>query len=250
MSFLRRERDGVVWYESPLLAGRGVSHGFYTRLGGKSVGPFTSLNCGQSTDDAAEAVAENRRRVMAGRPGPLVSVRQVHGSRVAGSAEAGSEADAVALSAGEGTAGVLAADCCPILLAHGDAVAAVHAGWRGAAGGVIEAAVARLVMLTGRRADDIVAAVGPCIGPEAFEVGEEVAEAFGNDAAIVLRRDGRSRPHVDLPAAAVRALDRAGVRRTSIDVARLCTVERADAFFSHRRDNGHTGRMLNVISLP
>ncbi len=253
VSFHRRERDGVVWYESPLLAMRNVRHGFYTRIGGVSGGPFNSLNAGLSTDDDPANVEENRRRVMDRRPGPLVMVRQVHGSRIAGAGDVGCEADAVALSIGEGTAGVLTADCCPILLMHpgtwgNDAVAAVHAGWRGMAGGVIEAAVARLVKLTGRPAMHIVAAIGPCIGPDAFEVGEEVADAFGNDPATVLRRDGWPKPHIDLPAAAAVRLEHAGVRRQTIDLARLCTVERPAEFFSHRRDAGRTGRMLNVIA--
>ena len=263
VSFHRRQHGTVAWYESSMLTNRGVAHGFYTRHGGVSGPPFESLNCGYAVSDVRpdgdliEQIESNIERVIAGRSRPLIMVQQVHGNEVLGAGAGGQCGDAIALQSGEGTAGILTADCCPVLLAHvGDAgavaVAAVHAGWRGLVAGVIEAATARVCELAKADVADVVAAVGPCIGPVAFEVGEEVAAAFQrrfpNKPDLVRRRADWPRPHVDLPAAAAAALEGAGVATGSVDMAGLCTVERADEFFSHRRDGGRTGRMLNVIS--
>lgn len=250
--FVQTTDNGTTAFQSPLLISRGVRHAFFTRLGGVSSVPFDSLNFGygrtpdRPDGDDADHVAENRRRALGNWPA-LRSVWQVHGSRCVGweEADATVQADAVVLEAGEGTAGVMTADCCPVLLADPTTgrVAAVHAGWRGTVGGVLEQTI-QVVAARGSTLTDLVAAVGPCIGPEHFEVGEEVAAQF--DPADVLRRPAWPRPHVDVPSAVERRLRAAGV--TKVDLLRLCTYERSDLFFSHRRDNGRTGRMLNVIA--
>ena len=240
----------MVVYRSPKLERLGVAcHGFSTRSGGVSGGPFASLNLG-GTGDGPANVEENWRRFLAaiGVNGTARhEVEQVHGAAVLPAGAAG-KADAVVSDDADQPACVRVADCCPILLSFDDGsrVAAVHAGWRGLVAGVIEAAV---YALQGRR-QDVLAAVGPCIGFDAFEVGPEVlaafADKFGDSAP--LRRDGPGgKGHVDLCASAVLALTRAGVRLANIDAAFLCTFENEAEFFSHRRDHGVTGRMAAAI---
>jgi polyphenol oxidase len=142
------------------------------------------------------------------------------------------------------------ADCVPVLLASADgsAVAAVHAGWRGVIAGVVKNALAALYKL--RPDTDVIAAIGPCIGMDAFEVGAEVLEAFagafGADAPIRARADAKG--HVDLRRAIALQLKAAGVRPQQIDSTDRCTVRDGEEFFSHRRDNGVTGRMAALIS--
>ena len=213
---------------------------FTTREGGVSEGAFASLNLGLATDDRAEHVHENRRRVvtaLGGDPASLALNRQVHGA-AALRARPGSrgrvEGDALWTDEAGLPVGALTADCVPVALVReaGErpAVAVVHAGWRGLLAGVVPAAVAAL-------GGKVAAAVGPAIGPCCFEIGDEVAEplraAFGPDAV----REGRG----DLPLATERALRAAGV--TSVERFDACTVcASTHRLFSHRRDAGVTGR--------
>ena len=262
MSLTRRTApSGVVYYTSPLLDRAGVRHGFSTRLGGVSGRPFDTLNLGNPTGcavpDAGENVAENFRRLAAAigcDRHRRREVRQVHGAAVVvvgdEAIDPAAEGDAlVTVGAGELLA-VRVADCCPVLVATADGrgVAAVHAGWRGAVGGAVAAAVRALCDVAEARPGELVAAVGPCIAVTAFEVGPEVVEAF--DAAIgrgvVTTRTGE-KGHVDLAEACRRQLAAAGVG--AVDVAALCTVENAAEFFSHRRDRGTTGRMAAVVAV-
>jgi purine-nucleoside/S-methyl-5'-thioadenosine phosphorylase / adenosine deaminase len=253
----------VVWYESPLLAAAGTPHGFSTRLGGVSPAPFDSLNLGNpsgdSVQDAPQRIAENYLRLQtaigaAGRR--VLQVHQVHGRQVAVAAARGAwdpatQADAMIVTATDQLASVRVADCVPILLAAADggAAAAVHAGWRGVVAGVVGAAVAALRKI--RPDAQICAAIGPCIGFEAFEVGPEVLEAFeaifGNGAVSQRRRDGKGR--VDLRRAVALQLTAAGVAEQRIDSADLCTARDRAEFFSHRRDQGRTGRMAAIIGV-
>ena len=226
-----------------------------TRHGGVSQGPYASLNLGVTVGDDATAVAENRRRFAATLEGaqPLW-LRQVHGTRVV-------KADAAALAGPAPEADgawthqpgvacvVQVADCLPVLLAHpaGDGVAAAHAGWRGLAGGVLEAAVSALCEGTGASPQDLLAWLGPCIGPQAFEVGEDVARAFAGDDAFLRptpRAHGQRRWHADLPGLARVRLQRLGLVR--VQGGRWCTVNDPSRFFSYRRD-GVTGRMAAAV---
>lgn len=177
-------------------------------------------------------------------PDRLVTVRQVHGSAVSTPGQRLAEADAVVVDRPGEAAAVRVADCAAILLAGrgGSVVAAVHAGWRGIVAGVIGRAVAAM---GGAEA----AAIGPCIGVEHFEVGQEVAERF--EPALV-RHDLGPKPHVDLPAAVHRQLHDAGVQ--TIDTLPACTYAEPERFFSHRRDVTHggmpqTGRQAAVIGI-
>ena len=244
---------------SPLLdALPGIRHGFSTRQGGVSVGPYASLNFGG--DDQTKALAENRRRFnealgLAG-GSSVVTARQVHGSRLvdSGVIDADTEADALATSRTNVAIGIRTADCAPILMAGIDAhgaphIAAVHAGWRGAAANIAAVAVAALAS-RGVRADQQRIAIGPTIGMRAFEVGDEVIaaarRALSGDAPKTFVNE-RGRHHLSLVDLIRRLFLRAGIAPSNIDLVGGCTHEDATMYFSHRRDLGKTGRHLSAI---
>ncbi|MEE4360912.1 MAG: peptidoglycan editing factor PgeF [Pseudomonadales bacterium] len=233
-----------------------------TREGGVSAAPFDSLNLaigeGQQ-GDALDRVRENRRRLMAalGVDG-IAFLRQVHGRTVAridappAPEVPPPEADAAVTSLPGVAVAVLTADCLPVLFAAEDGarVGAAHAGWRGLAAGVLEATLEALE----RPAGQITAWLGPAIGPDAFEVGPEVREAFlevrGTRASVDRVRDaftpGRGdRWQADLWALARLRLEAAGVER--IGGGGRCVHREAARFFSFRRDRGRTGRQASLI---
>jgi len=158
------------------------------------------------------------------------------------------EADALASAAPGAALGVGTADCVPVLLAgpHSGAVGAAHAGWRGLCGGTLEAVAGALRHRHGAAPDELLAAVGPCIGPCCYEVGEDVAARFAAIPGAVIAR--RPRPHLDLVAAAHHALLAAGLSPERISVpAGLCTRCQSELFFSYRRDGEATGHHLSVV---
>lgn len=224
-----------------------------TRRGGIGVGPFATCNLGMRTRDDAAAVAVNRARVARALdlPGEPRWLRQVHGTTVAelDATSAGMpEADAAWTRAPGVVCAVLTADCLPVVLGDpdGGAVAVAHAGWRGLAAGVLEAAVGALPVPAGR----LRAWLGPAIGPRAFEVGPEVRAAFAEGdpgAAAAFRRGAGDRWHADLHALARRRLRALGVTRVHGDSH--CTYSDAARFFSHRRDGPDTGRMATLAWL-
>lgn len=228
----------------------GVHAASTTRQGGVSKPPFQSLNLGLRSGDAAEAVAENRRRLEEALDLPAGPhwLAQVHGTEVV-RAEAirpdETEADA-ALTARPGVVcAVLSADCLPVLLCDraGTVVAAAHAGWRGLAAGVLENTVAAM----GRAGPDLLAWLGPAIGPTAFEVGEEVREAFlaaDPGAGPAFRPTPRGRWLADLYTLARRRLAACGVEQ--IHGGGFCTFTDQERFHSYRRD-GASGRMASLI---
>lgn len=237
------------------LSAEGFVHGFTTRRGGVSVGPFQSLNLGRTVGDDPDHVEENHRRLalaMGFDPERCYQTSQVHGAAVVVPSPEeppervrAVEADAlVAMSPGLAVA-VRVADCMPVLLADratGHA-AAVHAGWRGVVRGVIGEAFR---MLASASPSHVVAAIGPAIGPCCFEVGDETAAELAHAAGdgIVLRR-GAERPHVDLWRAAEHQLRALGVK--TIDTLGRCTVCEPEVFYSFRRDGPRSGRMTGVI---
>lgn len=242
------------------------------RGGGASSVPYASLNLGGHVGDAAAAVAENRRRLVieAGLPSEPVWLAQVHGVNVAdldalgpmgtvrpvgASGRAAVSAAAAALQPADAAftrqpgrvCAILTADCLPVLLAadSGDLVAAAHAGWRGLAGGVIEATVRAL----GIAPERLLAWLGPAIGPRHFEVGAEVREALlqgDSQAEDAFLPNSRGRFMADLAALARRRLASLGVDR--IYGGGHCTFADAERYFSHRRD-GVTGRQATLIWL-
>ncbi|MGE0559359.1 MAG: peptidoglycan editing factor PgeF [Burkholderiales bacterium] len=218
-----------------------------TRHGGVSSGPYASLNLGARTDDDPAAVAANRARLQAHLPQPPKWLSQVHGSTVvdADGLSGIPSADASVARQPGTVCAILIADCLPILFTDrtGSCVAAAHAGWRGLAGGVIANTVARLPAAP----EELLAYIGPGIGPAAFEVGDDVLHAFCDESpehrsAFAALRRGKWL--CDLPALARIALRRAGL--TSIHGGRDCTVADPQRFFSYRRDK-ITGRMAALI---
>ncbi|HET6522448.1 MAG TPA: peptidoglycan editing factor PgeF, partial [Geminicoccaceae bacterium] len=239
----------------------GVRHAFFTRKGGVSEGIYASLNCGFSSGDHAERVRANRARAMerlGTPPGSLCTVRQVHGREVAvvrgpDAALAATEADALVTDRPGVTLGVLTADCAPVLLADPErgVIGAVHAGWRGALAGVIEAAVGVMLGLGARR-ESVRAAIGPCIAQGSYEVGPELRAAFvaeePGSGALFAPVAGSDRLLFDLRGYALRRLARAGVA----DAAALPVDTYGDPsrWFSSRRarhrGDGRFGLLLSA----
>jgi YfiH family protein len=233
-----------------------------TRAGGVSSGPYASMNVGVAVGDVPATVAANRLRLAEAMHASPVFLRQVHGARVVriaavDASEEGPEhaADAAVTTAAGVACTVQAADCLPVLLAapHGRAVGAAHAGWRGLAAGVVEAAVAAVSSAAGCAPREISAWLGACIGPDAFEVGADVLDAFGVDAddtapgtssAARFRARGDRKWLADLAGLARDRLAAAGV--VQVGGGRWCTVAEPTRFFSYRRD-GATGRMAAAI---
>lgn len=238
------------WIPAGWPAPDNVRAGTTTRIGGVSTGPWASFNLGDRAGDDRHTVAGNRRRLAAllALPGRPAWLYQVHGTRVVDAARTGTnpEADA-AFARGSGTVcAVLTADCLPVLLCdrNGTEVAAAHAGWRGLAGGVLAAAVAAMQAPP----DQLLAWLGPAIGPEAFEVGAEVRAAFlrRNPAHRNAFTTAGDKYRADLYAAARNELAVAGVSR--VFGGGLCTFHDPERFFSYRRD-GACGRMASLIWL-
>lgn len=245
------------------LAGlRGIAHGFFTRRGGASTGIYEGLNCGLGSQDVADAVLENRLRV--GRhlgASSVLTAHQVHSPTavvVDAPWQPGDrpKADAIVTATPGIAVGVLSADCAPVLFAAPAAgvVAAAHAGWRGAVGGVLESTIDQMLKLGARR-DEIQAAVGPTIGPAIYEVGPDFQAqvlAIDSEAAPHFHepRPG-ARVHFDLPAYVV-----ARLRRAKVEVAGetpACTYHEHQLFFSFRRSQTlkepDYGRQISAIVL-
>jgi YfiH family protein len=219
-----------------------------TRAGGVSQPPFDTLNLGGHAGDDARAVAENRRRLTRalGSIGEPRWLHQVHGTRVAelnGKAPVGDADAAVSRRPGE-VCVVTTADCLPVLLSNraGTTVAAVHAGWRGLAAGIVKAAVAAL----DEPPNAILAWLGPAIGPSIYQVGDPVRESFlaadAGAGAAFTARDGAWL--CDLYALARRQLAACGV--TAVYGGGFCTYSESARFFSYRRDE-RCGRMASLI---
>jgi YfiH family protein len=220
---------------------------FTTRRGGFSGGPYASLNLGRLTDDRPEDVERNRAALEAEVGMPLSYIRQVHGTsvrRVSEPTRPGPgipEADGQATSARGVAMMVMVADCLPIALAGHGAVAILHGGWRGLAGGIIEEGM-RAIRELGAEGP-LVAAIGPGAGVCCYEVGEEVHAAFAEHGDGV-----RQGANLDLRRIAHERLERAGVQTIhDIDLCTICAPE--SLLFSHRRDGGITGRQAGIAWL-
>jgi YfiH family protein len=254
-------REGPIYYVSPLLEARGVRHAFSTRLGGLSPAPFDSLNLGNpsgcATQDDYGRIYQNYELLQGAigcREATRCWVHQVHGGEVVRIArdqtyESGAKGDAMVSDDATRVLSVRTADCVPVLIASDDGrvVAAVHAGWRGV---IAEVASKAAIMVREWMNTEIVAAIGPAIGFDAFEVGPEVVEqfqrTFGDRAPMRRREDGKG--HVDLRAAIRMQLMDIGAAEDRIDTTDRCTFRDADEFFSHRRERGVTGRMAALIA--
>jgi polyphenol oxidase len=228
---------------------------FTTRRGGFSEGPYASLNLGRLTADSPDAVRRNRARLQEQVGARPAHIRQVHGTVVRLVTDASDpflgplpdrdikfpDADGQATRLSGAAPMVLTADCLPIAVAGDRAVAMLHAGWRGLAGGIVAEGV-RAIRELGADGP-LVAAIGPGAGGCCYEVGEEVHEAFAAYGDRV--RHGRN---LDLKAIARDQLERAGVQTVhDVELCTICSDE--SLFFSHRRDRGVTGRQAGLVWL-
>jgi YfiH family protein len=230
----------------------GVVHGISTRTGGVSEGRCASLNVSYSVGDEAANVDENLRRIsstVGSRREDLFAAYQVHGREVTivdAHTEGGPHCDVLITRSPEKTLMLRYADCTPVLLADPKqgAVGVVHAGWRGSAVRASAAAVEALRDAFGSRPSDLMAGIGPAIGPCCYEVGEDVVNAFSDRASLFA--DGK----LNLWEANRQALVEAGVPSEQIEVAAVCTQCQADRFFSHRANGGQpAGRFAGLIHL-
>ncbi len=213
----------------------GLVHGFGQRAPGAS----------------PETRAETIARVAAGLDGDgrLLLMQQVHGATVALAPwEDAPEADAAVATERGMLLGIQTADCLPVLLVdpERESVAAAHAGWRGTASGVSARAVQALTA-SGSRPQDLVAVLGPCIGPCCYEVGDELRAAFGPKGAAFFRLGPNGKPHLDMRAANERQLQGAGLPTEAIHHLPDCTHCRPDLYHSYRRDGTGSGRMISFV---
>ena len=243
---------------------RGIAHGFFGRQGGVSEGIYASLNCGLGSKDARAVVGENRRRVaehLGVIPDNLLTAHQHHSADTIVVTEPWTfdtmpKADALVTATPGIAVAALAADCAPVLFADAEAgvVAAAHAGWKGALGGVLESAVATMEKLGAQRGR-IQAVLGPCIGPEAYEVGPEFEDVFlaksGDYGRFFRRREEGARPYFDLPAFVLHRLD--GMGLGGVGSESRCTYTNTEHYFSYRRTTHRRepdyGRQISAIVL-
>jgi polyphenol oxidase len=244
--------------------GLAVPHGFFTRRGGVSGGPYASLNCSLSGHDARDAVLENRARaarMIRASPAGLVGLTQVHGCDVVHVTApwlpgAGPQADAMVTNRAHVALGIVTADCAPILFADTQAgvVGAAHAGWRGAVAGVIEATIAAMQRL-GASPSATTAAIGPCIQQVSYEVGADLRNAVlasePSHARFFVPGRREARWQFDLQGYCAARLTAARVRL--IDAINVDTAADEARFFSHRRrtlaGGGPIGHQISIVAL-
>lgn len=221
------------------------------RMGGVSLPPYASLNLGDHVDDDPKAVSENRQRLQQLKlPSDPLWLKQTHSTRVVDASTYQGQTDSLEADASYSTSpglvcAVMTADCLPVLICNrqGTQVAAVHAGWRGLAAGIIEAAIKQF---PGNHADLLIW-LGPAIGPAAYEVGNDVRVAFlqqSPEAEQAFKPSNENKWYMDIYSLARQRLAGMGVRH--IYGGEYCTYTDQDRFYSYRRD-GITGRMASLI---
>jgi polyphenol oxidase len=261
MSFL--EDRGLRAYQFETLVGCAITHGIFTRQGGVSPSPWASLNLGGTVGDERANVVENRQRIFdfAGRPvQSIYDVWQVHGTHILSSRAPRpldaphEQADAILSDHPDVTLFMRFADCVPILI-HDPVrrvVGIVHAGWKGTLARIAGLAVQRMKSEYGSHPADILAGIGPSICRDEYEVGLEVAEESRDvfpdgEGQVIIEREQRF--FLDLWAANRIILEEAGLLSDHIQVAGLCTARNLQDWYSHRAENGRTGRFGAFIAL-
>ncbi len=249
---IRITYNDIAWYEFEELEGSGVVHAFLTRLGGVSAPPFDTLNLGHTVGDDPAAVEKNHALALAAlgvRREQVVSPYQVHGTHVrpvsrihGGSVQYATDG---LLTVTPDTPLLLRfADCVPILLfdARHRAVGMIHSGWKGSAGNIAAAAVEAFARYAESQPEDLWAGIGPAIGPCCYEVSPEIVQAISQikppGAEVLEQRDGK--PYLDLPGLVRAQLAAKGVEQ--IVMSGICTACHTEEWFSHRAENGRTGR--------
>ncbi len=263
MSFETHTDHDLIYLTSPLLGA--VRHGFSTRQGGVSIGHLSTLNLGVARGDSPENLAENYSRfcgAIGADPARCVLSSQVHETtvRLCAEADAGKgllrardyNADALITNTPDLPIAVFSADCGILLLrdpVH-NAVGAIHAGWRGCAGGIVEKTVRAMTHHFSTDPGQLIAAIGPCIGPCCFETDADVPAAMeaalDQDAAPYLRKAGQ-KWHVDLAGLNRQWLLRAGVPAEHIDLCGICTACHPELFWSHRKMGEDRGLQAAMI---
>ena len=269
---LQQSSNGVQWLAVPAWLNLDwLWHGFSTRKGGVSRAYLPDaiakdlpgeLNLGFTSADTRELVQENRYRfaeaVTGNREAELATVRQVHSAvttvKREGLSGAPEEADGIMSDRAGVLLAIQTADCIPVLVADPvrKAVAAFHAGWRGTLQGIVERGVARMQAEFGSDPADLIAAIGPGIGPCCYTVGDEVRKEFEGRlpyAAALFPEDAGPGLRLDLIEANRRQLMTAGLNAGAVSVVGGCTGCQPEFFYSHRTSSGHAGRMMSVIGV-
>jgi len=225
-----------------------------TRLGGVSETPYYSLNLGKSTNDKPENVAKNRNlffNALGTDVNKVAMSGQVHSTEILVAEQPVMEKgfDAIISNTPGLMLAVSIADCTPILIhdTKNNAIAAIHAGWRGTAANITHKTLLKMKQQFNTKGEDCLAFIGACIGYNAFEVGNDVAQYFEDSVKKI--KTGTSNYFVDLKTANKHQLLQSGLKEENIEVSNYCTVENNDLFFSHRYENGITGRMMATIEL-
>jgi YfiH family protein len=223
-----------------------------TRIGGISSGNFSSLNLGLSTGDQPDLVMANRKMLFENQHLPsekIATIKQIHSNKVINISEPGhhQEADGMITERNHLFLCVSSADCASVLLAdkHGRGVAALHSGWRGTCQNIVSQALMQLKEKFAINPADILAFVGPCIGPRAFEVDEDVYSKFSADYFV----KKENKWLFNMKEVIKDQLTSDGVPQHQIEVSAHCTFSEPEIFYSYRRDKGNTGRLWAVIGI-
>lgn len=260
---MQNKRQGKLSYFSPGWTGERVAAGFTTRNGGVSRPPYNSLNLGAGTEDAKHNIEANRAtltRAFGLEPHLLLTVRQVHGTDILVVDESNPdlthfqsvESDAIVTDQPGIMIGVLVADCYPVLI-HDPVkktAAAIHAGWRGAAAGIIGKTIKAMKTHFSSRPEDLEAAIGPGIGAHKYLVDRPVRDAFRGGSGYweaISREISLGQWQLDIGKSCRLQLTAAGVRDENIEEVTECTCCHRELFFSHRRDQGITGRQIGFL---
>jgi len=263
---MKLARQGKISYLQPKQLSPGMMAGFSTRNGGVSRPPYNSLNLGLGTDDQIANVEGNRAtftRAFDLSPHQLLTVKQVHGDDLLLIDEPNLdlshflsiEVDAIVTNQPGIMIGVLTADCFPLLIWHNEinVAAAIHAGWRGAANGLIAKVIQTIHTHFDCPVAELKAAIGPGIGAHNYEVDRPVRDAFRQGSGYwneISKETRLGHWQLDIPLSCQLQLEQSGLKPQNIDSAEECTCCHPELFFSHRRDNGVSGRQLGFIQLP
>ena len=262
---MKTVRQGKIGYLQPEWVGSGIIAGFTTRNGGSSRPPFNSLNLGFNSGDQQAAVEANRAALARSfelPPHLLLTVQQVHGSEILVIDQPNPdfshyqrvECDAVITNQPGFMAGILVADCYPVIIYDpvAQVAAVIHAGWRGAASGLIGRTVKAMGELFACRPERMCAAIGPGVGAHGYEVDRPVREAFragAGDWEKIAKETRLGHWLLDLRLSCQLQLDAAGIESARIESVAECTCCHRETFFSYRRDNGRTGRQMGFVLL-
>lgn len=256
-----QEKNGLRYFTLSSFEEQGIPHGFFARLGGISPAPWISLNVATSVGDSREDVIENRNRILSTfgkRYDDVFDTWQVHSDIVHRSEkprpieEPHVKGDAVMTSNPAVALMMVFADCVPVLFydTKKHVIAIAHAGWQGTVKHIVCRTIEKMQQEYGSEAGDIITGIGPSIGVDHYEIGESTAkivkESFPGEEERVLKYIG-GKPHFDMWQANALLLERYSVK--SIEIAGICTACDLENWYSHRAENGNTGRFAAVLTL-